>query len=320
MPRQLPCTASAPRRFSRSIGSPILWIALAWLTLVSITAPSVVAAAPTVGFLEEWSSTTTSWGGGGFPTNPGTGGFLGDGDGYLRIANSFPGHLGSFSVGGEYVGDWMAAGITQVGVWLNDVDTDDPLEIHFLIGVAQSNIWQYNVGFLPPENAWGQFLVDLSSSVNWTRTQGTGTFTAALQNVDRVLWRHDLAPYVQTPDNIQADVGVDHMLLTNGSVGVGARPAMVHVPVELAPPSPNPSRGPVSVAMRTPDGSRVRIEVVDLAGRRIRSAQLPEGDAGLRVWLWDGCDDFGVRVPPGAYRVRAWGPSGGTSRSLVRVR
>lgn len=289
------------------------------VTLVAVAALSGRAAAgPTVGFIEEWSSSPGSWGGGAAPDNPGTGGLLGAGDGYLRVATPAPAHLGTFSVGSEYVGDWVAAGITQVHLWLNDIDTDDPLEIHVLLGHAQQNIWQYNVGFVPPEHEWGAFAVDLSSSANWTQTQGTLSFTDALHNLDRILIRHDLAPYEHVPDDIQADVGIDHLVLSNGLVGVSPRTPLV--PVELAPPSPNPSRGPVTLVFRAPDTRPVRVEIVDASGRRVRRADLDGGSGGPRVWLWDGRDDTGHAVAPGVYRARAIGAGGGTSRSLVRVR
>jgi flagellar basal-body rod modification protein FlgD len=64
----------------------------------------------------------------------------------------------------------------------------------------------------------------------------------------------------------------------------------------------------------------VRIQVVDVAGRIVRRAELPAQGAPERVWMWDGRDDRGAPVPSGRYRARAWDESGGTSRPFVIVR
>src|SRR5262249_38083195 len=150
------------------------------------------------------------WGGGSALSNPGTGGYQGAGDGFLLVSNSVATNFGTKSNGAEYLGNWIAAGITQVHVRLSNLATADALEIHFGIGRGQfqapNNFWQYNVGFTPPVGAWGEFVVDLTSA-NWTQTQGSGTFADALQNVETIHLRHDLAPYQQSPDPGQGDFG-----------------------------------------------------------------------------------------------------------------
>jgi hypothetical protein len=195
----------------------ILMLALAAAAL----GPTMVAAAPVLGFTEEFPGTSTSsWSGGTPFMNPGAGGYLGPADGYLLIANTVPINFGVRSTGAEYAGNWTAAGITQVRVWLNDVGADDALEIHLAVGNGTSNFWQYDVGFPPPLHSWGEYVVDLTSSANWTRILGTGSFADALAHVDRVLLRHDPAPYAMvptSPDAIAADMGIDHLVLTSSS-------------------------------------------------------------------------------------------------------
>ena len=300
-------------------------------TLIAAALIAVCAGAPgahaavTLGFVENWPGTSvSSWGGGTPISNPGTGGTGGAGDGYLLLTNAVSSQLGANSSGPEYVGNWTAAGITKVRLWLNDVNVQDPLEMHFSLGRAPAfpdagNFWQYNVGFIPPAGQWNEFVVDLTSA-NWTQIIGSGSFANALTTVTRIHIRHDLAPYQKTPDFAEGDVGVDRLALTNEVVGVEPGPgAQVGRPVELAPPAPNPSRGPVTLSLVSPDGSPVHIQIVDAGGRAIRRAELP-GGAGVRIWTWDGADDGGRQVAPGYYRARAWGPTGGTSRSLIRIR
>src|SRR6266850_1361471 len=116
----------------RSRGFACDRIALALVAAaVAIGCARTAAAGPTVGFREEFSGTgTSSWSGGTPYSNPGTGGVLGLGDGFLLLSDPIVRHFGSRGLGPEYVGDWMAAGITQVRVWLDDVGDPQPFEIH----------------------------------------------------------------------------------------------------------------------------------------------------------------------------------------------
>jgi len=175
---------------------------------------------PTLGFLEAFppANGVGTWGRGANVSNPGSGGVGGAGDGYLLVATTTNANLGANSFGPEYTGNWTAAGIDEVHLWLNDVGADENLEIHFLIGNGNTNFWSYNAGFLPPNHAWAEFVVPLTGPSGWTQTRGTGTFAAALQNVDRILVRHDRAPFLASPDPILGDFGLDRILLTNHTV------------------------------------------------------------------------------------------------------
>jgi hypothetical protein len=299
---------------------------------VLLAAPALRAlpatADPVPGFTEHWPFFSgDGWGGSDFYTNPGTGGVLGASDGFLTIttpgpAPSFKTNLGAMSGGPEYMGNWIAAGIVQVKFWLQDVGNPDPLEVHFCIG-NDTNFWQYNTGFIPPAGSWSQFTVDLTSAANWTQIinhlGAGGTYDSALKTVDRVLIRHDHAPFTQNPDTIRADLGVDELMLVGGSTGVpGGGPAVAR-PVDLAAPWPNPSRGPVTFAFQSFDRSPVQIVIVDAAGREVRRARIESGMAGPQVWTWDGLTDRGGPAPSGYFRVRAFSAAGGTSRPLVHI-
>ena len=277
--------------------------------------------APTLGFMETFpGSSLQGWGGGAVVTNPGTGGFGGAGDGYLHIStpNGLQHNLGASSQGPEYVGNWTVTGITQVRLRLNDVGADDPLEMHFAIGNF-SNFWQYDAAFLPPHGAWAEFVVDLTGPAGWTHIIGTGTFAEALQSVSVVLVRHDMPPFTQFPDPLDGDVGLDNILLTDGRVGVPPGGRVVPRALELAAPSPNPSRGDVALSLEVFEAGPVRIEILDAGGRLVRRAELAAVEPGALHWTWNGLDAAGRRAPPGHYLVRAIGAAGGKSRGLVRV-
>ena len=143
------------------------------LLLIAIAIPTHVSAAPTLGFVEPFTSTITTWGGGATESNPGTGGVGGAADGYLRIARTgaFPAQLATRSDGLEYHGDWVAANINKIDLWLNDVGANQNLEIHVAIGNA-ANFWLCKTGFSPPENSWAQFSVNLNDSTNFQQIIG----------------------------------------------------------------------------------------------------------------------------------------------------
>jgi hypothetical protein len=296
-------------------------IVLAGLALAGLGLGSIRnAGAATLGFVEEFGGapSVSGWSSQATLTNPGTGGVGGNGDGFLTIARSVAGNLGAFSTNAAYQGDWTLAGITQIRLWLDDVGADQALEMHVSVG-SGANLWQYNTGFLPPNGSWGEFEVDLSLSSAFTQIIGAPlTFAQALSAADRILVRHDTPPFGMTPNTIAGDVGLDHILLTNGIVGVGSSAPIVLHPVELAAPYPNPSRGPVTFSVVQTEPAEIHLQIVDVSGRLVRSHTLPAG-AGQRLWLWDGGDDRGNRVAAGVYRVRAFGPNGGTTRSLVRI-
>jgi hypothetical protein len=193
--------------------------AVAWvMAALSTCAPA--HSAPVIGYVDEWSDGTLGgWGGGATYSNPGTGGFLGAGDGFLVMSTPTLGRLAGFSTSTAYTGNWRAAGITRLRVRLNDVNADDPLEMHVMI-VSGPDLWIDNTGFAPPENAWAEFTIDLGSAAAFTHVVGTGTFDQAMQSVDRIQIRHDTPPFTQPADLIQADVGIDHVELLGGTVPV----------------------------------------------------------------------------------------------------
>lgn len=305
-----------PALRSPRLASPVLGFVLACASLAVV---ATVAGAATLGYVEKFPGTSLeNWGGGSRLSNPGTGGFPEEDDGFLlfETPNGFQHNLGVRTTEAPYLGNWTAAGITQIRLWLNDVGDPNPLEIHVSVG-GFANLWQYNPGFVPPNGRWAEFVVDLTNAANWTRVIGTGTFAAALAAVEVVHVRHDKAPFVQNPDPLDGDVGMDQLLLTNGLVGV-PHPSPVPRALELAPPAPNPSRGDVTLSLESFEDGPVRVEIVDASGRMVRRFE-QAGGAGARSWTWDGRDASGRMAAPGWYRVRATGPSGGMSRALVRI-
>jgi len=295
---------------------------MAFVAAFGLLIAASAGATPIPGFIERWNvlDSTSNWFSQATNANPNVGGV--EGDGYLLVSRTLAGQLGSHSEDTPYAGDWLAANVDGIRLYLNDVGADQALEIHVAIGNS-GNFWLYMPGFSPPENAWAQFTVDLKDSSQFAHIitfDGKG-FAAALQNVDRVQVRHDLAPFAQSPNALAGEFGIDNFELTSSSL-VGVPPAGAIAagrPVELSAPYPNPARGAIACAFDTFDDGAVRVLILDAAGRIVRSETLAAAAPGRRVWMWNGLDNRGQVAAAGAYRVRVTGPAGGTSRPFIRV-
>ncbi len=279
-----------------------------WLALLSLFVfPMTGLAGPTFGFLEDFADGTTA----GFISaaqlsNPGTGGVGGVGDGYLLIVrpDSLPGHLGAHNRNPDYAGNYLAAGVTRIVFQLNDVDRNQAFEIHLAIGNG-GNFWQYNTGFSPPEQSWGQFQVDLTDSLNFSRIIGVSNYTLALTTADRLLFRHDLPPYTMTPDNISGELGIDRIFLTGPTNGIpdpDPNPSSIR-PIVLLPAQPNPARPATTISANVASPSEVRLRIVSVAGRIVRQLYGGTLDAGLHTFPWDGRDERGMDVNGGVYLI-----------------
>lgn len=90
--------------------------------------------------------------------------------------------------------------------------------------------------------------------------------------------------------------------------------------LRLGAVSPNPSRGATSFAYELPRAGAVRLEVLDLAGRRVRVLDDGVRAAGSHRATWDGRDAGGRVARPGVYMIRlAQDGAGSVSGKLVRV-
>lgn len=181
------------------------------LSTLGLFTTAFAAYAVTPGFVAGFESNFHGFGGGSSYANPATGGV--GGGGYLAVSNAFANQLGARTENADLTGNYTLAGVTGIRLSLNDTGSDDALELHLVIGEAFSNVWQYDTGFDPPNGSWTEVSIPLNDGTGWTQIQGSGTFAAAKAASDRLLLRHDVAPYIQFPDPIAADFGVDDIIL-----------------------------------------------------------------------------------------------------------
>ncbi|MDP6529223.1 MAG: M1 family aminopeptidase [Gemmatimonadota bacterium] len=85
----------------------------------------------------------------------------------------------------------------------------------------------------------------------------------------------------------------------------------------LLAPRPNPFSGLTEIRYQLSARGETALEIVDVAGRRVRSLVAGVAQPGARKAYWDRRDDSGARVAPGVYWVRLAAPDGVMSRKLV---
>ncbi len=159
-------------------------------------------------------------------------------------------------------------------------------------------------------------------------------------------WRHDYQPLsdggrisgahaaqLQLTGVVAADSGIYDCVVTQGAIqepssaakltvtGVLAAPGPARASgLELSAPSPSPFRSSTRVRFTLASDARVALDVIDLAGRRVRS--LLPGDlraAGTRTVEWDGRDAAGGALPSGLYFLRLQAGSEQRVQRVVRA-
>ncbi len=100
---------------------------------------------------------------------------------------------------------------------------------------------------------------------------------------------------------------------------VNAVPGGPAAGLSLSAPQPNPGTESTELRFSLPQTGRVRIDIVDTAGRRVWS-HAADGRAGPQSWTWSGIGTDGTRAGAGLYLVRLSTPWGERTRSLVWLR
>jgi hypothetical protein len=178
------------------------------ISSVFVAAP-VLAAVP--GFLQDFAVNLGGFQGNATETRVLSNGVGGASDPYLEISSAIASNLGAFSNNPNFIGDLTASGVTGFSFYLSDTGANDNHEIHVGVGQAQINFWQSIQGFNPPDGSWQKFSVDITDESQWVQIIGTGTFADALAASDRLLFRHDLPPFVQIPDSASGEFGLDRV-------------------------------------------------------------------------------------------------------------
>ncbi len=112
------------------------------------------------------------------------------------------------------------------------------------------------------------------------------------------------------------EAALDDVRLLGFAPGVVAAPALA----VFDAPRPNPSAGAMTLSFTTTGAARARLDVYDLAGRRVRKLLDGLVTGGAHDVTWDGRDGDGRLVPGGVYFARLDTGGRQTVRKLLRVR
>jgi hypothetical protein len=118
---------------------------------------------------------------------------------------------------------------------------------------------------------------------------------------------------------------IDDVELVPTEPGVSGAPGTGALPMTLAlyPSRPNPfdaTRDAARIAFDLPRDARVRLDVCDASGRRVRSLVRGEVPAGRHVIAWDGRDPHGRPVESGVYFFVLDAGQGRQTRRVLLVR
>lgn len=89
--------------------------------------------------------------------------------------------------------------------------------------------------------------------------------------------------------------------------------------LRLLPNAPNPFNPTTRLAFEKPFDGPATLEIVNVAGHRVRTLLQGDVPAGRHELIWDGQDQDGIRVAAGVYYARLQTPEATASRSLVMV-
>jgi hypothetical protein len=185
------------------------------------------------------------------------------------------------------------------------------------VGSSQSILWNAS-------DATGVTAVDLG----WSET-GVAPWSpiaTGIPNTGSFAWTVPAQPTANARVRVVArdaagNAGADSSLapfqiIEIGPVAVGDEIAAA---LGLAPPVPNPSQGTASLRFSLPREGLARLEIMDLAGRRVWQAEAVT-PAGRHTLAWDGQAGDGGRPGAGLYFVRLTTPWGTRTQRMVRLR
>jgi choice-of-anchor B domain-containing protein len=112
------------------------------------------------------------------------------------------------------------------------------------------------------------------------------------------------------------EAGIDDLVAYDATTALVSAPEPAGTTrLAFRAPWPNPASGDVRFVLELPDAGEASVEVLDLAGRRVRTIHRGEASAGPLMLTWDGRDASGREVPAGLYFARA---TAGSERALTR--
>lgn len=203
----------------------------------------------------------------------------------------------------------LSPGTVQTTVTLSQ---DFPL-VTLVSMVAPSPDWFVGVGGLSLFEG-GDWVVQENVTL-WVYDAGTDsgpTYTSPNQDTDP-------ADPITLIDWLPIGNGTPVGTMTFTLSTVGVTPASGLASLRVGVPRPNPTAGGSSVRFTLAESDRVRVDLFDVAGRRVIQLAAGAFGAGPHAVSWDGRLADGRVAPAGVYVVRLETSSGVASRRIVRL-
>src|SRR5439155_10796242 len=114
------------------------------------------------------------------------------------------------------------------------------------------------------------------------------------------------------------EVAVDDFRLIGFPAVAGVEPGRSAVPLAVVP-QPSPFRALTSLRFTLPISADVRLSVLDVNGRLVRTLVDGPREAGEHAVVWDGRDGSNARIPVGMYFVRLEQAGKSVTKAVVHV-
>lgn len=198
------------------------YAATRWRTLAALVAiPQLVCGAAGAAVLHTDAfdvAGTSGWTGGAFGgqviTRQTSGGPGGDGDAYLRLQTTAS-NLATHNSTPAWVGDFTAVDAARVTVDLRSEVGSDPLAIRVVLFGPGSTSFRWTSSApadVPADGLWRSYEFSLAEEA-LSLVQGVTTYDAMMQNVFRVMIRHDPSPASPGGQAVSAALGIDNIRL-----------------------------------------------------------------------------------------------------------
>jgi flagellar hook assembly protein FlgD len=83
---------------------------------------------------------------------------------------------------------------------------------------------------------------------------------------------------------------------------------------------PNPFNPVTNIFFYNPESGRVKVDIFDIKGRRVRKLADNDLEAGKQRLMWNGMNENGVEVASGMYFYRVETPAGSETKKMIMMK